>query len=52
MLLWEFLSRFIFPKCTFGTSGNYKVEGVKAPHLGPNPNPMDVTEFVPAMGLG
>lgn len=32
VLLWEFLSCFIFPKSTFGTSGNYRVEGIKAAH--------------------
>lgn len=41
VLLWEFLSRFTFPKSTFGTSG---VEGIKAAHEGPYPNPVDLTE--------
>lgn len=44
VLLWEFLSRFIFPKSTFGASSNYRVEGIKAAHEGPDPNPMDVAE--------
>lgn len=32
VLLREFLSCFLFPKSTSGTSGNYRVEEVKADH--------------------